>query len=121
MELRNLSENRKLKESLILYKEITLKLIGCLEKEDYDCLEGLLKEREDQISNMGQMSYTKEEFRDICNQLQILILQQRLNGIMNEKRAKVRTEIDRIATTKNASKNYNKGFKVDSIFFNKKI
>lgn len=110
-----------IEKALASYRATTLKLIDSMEREDFESLENLINERQALIDDMNNMCYTQEEFKEICGKLEIMLLQQKLNKLMSEKRADLRNKIDSIATSKNANKSYNKSFSVDSIYFNKKI
>lgn len=111
----------ELKDGLKEYKNITLDIINSLEKEDYDALEQLISSRQNIINTIDKLSYSKEEFIRICKELDILMLQQKLIKLMNEKKATLRNNMNNLATSQNANKSYNKRYSVDSIFFNKKI
>lgn len=113
--------NDNFKNIMIKFKELTLQLITSVEKEDYDSLDFLINERQRLIEKMDGLNYTSEEFKDICTELQILPLQQKLTLLINNSKNKIRQELDKMAVSKTANKNYNKGFRVDSIFFNKQI
>lgn len=110
-----------LKDGLKDYKNITLDIINSLEKEDYDVLEQLISNRQNIIDEIDKLSYSKEEFVKICKELDILMLQQKLVKLINEKKASLRNNMNNLATSQNANKSYNRRYSVDSIFFNKKI
>jgi len=112
---------QEIKDCLKQYKEITLKLINLLEIEDYDSLESVLDNRQNLIDEMSQMSYTKETMNKIYEELQIQQLQDKLNIVMNEKREEIKANIENLSASKTARKGYTNGFKVDSLFLNKKI
>lgn len=112
---------QKIKSCLEQYKEITLALINLLQTEDYDSLDGLLDNRQNLIDEISQMSYTKETMNKIYKELQIQQLQDELNMEMNKKREEVKVNIENLMAKKNATKGYTNGFKVESLFFNKKI
>ena len=102
------------------YKKYTIELITCLEKEDYDSLEDFLNKRQQILDELSNLSYTKEEFSKVSEELELLVYQKKLNDLMVEKRDKVKQEINRLAQSKNANNMYNKsgyGAKV----FSKKI
>jgi len=103
------------------YTAITIKLIDSLENDDYDSLEGLINERQKLINTMSNMDYSKDEFKAQCNKLEIVMLQHKLDSLMVNKRSILRKEMDNLSASKNANRNYTKGFNVDSFFFNKKI
>lgn len=113
-------EKNSLKCSLKECRELTLQLIQCVEKEEYDSLEALLKDRQNLLDKMNLMQYSQEEFRSNCEEFQIVQLQNELAALMNEKKNRIRLEMDKLAANRIASKNYRKGFAVDSIFLNKR-
>ncbi|WML35499.1 flagellar protein FliT [Clostridium sp. OS1-26] len=111
--------NTELEGLLNQYKECTLQLISIVESELYDDIEGLIEKRENIIDKINSIEHTKEEFSRIVKDLQILILQKRLTDLMNEKKSKIKNELNSIAKNKSARKSYNKKSSVDSLFFNK--
>lgn len=108
-------------EYLTCYKNITIKLIELLENEEYDSLDYLINDRQKLIENMKKINYTKDQFKHICENFKMLIIEQKLNSLMNEKKATIKSELNKISISKNANKTYKRGYAVDSIFFNKKI
>lgn len=110
-----------LKQALTQYKNCTLDLIASLEREDFNSLDGLLNKRQLVIDTVDNISYTKEEFTAISEELQILVLQKKLTDLMNEKKKKVRRELDNVIEGKKANKNYNRTIYSDSTFFSKQI
>jgi hypothetical protein len=111
----------RLRELLQSFKDITLSLINDIESGKVDELEALLNKRENYIEEMNKLSYEKEEFKKLCLELDILLLQQKMTILINKKRSEIKNELDILHQTKNANSNYKKGFKVDSLYFNKKI
>jgi len=119
----DLKENfsSSLEAALENYKNTTINLIGSLENDSYDSLEGLITERQKLINIMSSMSYSQEDFKKLCDKLDIVSLQHKLDNLMQDKRSGLRKEMDSLSVAKNANRNYTRGFNVDSMFFNKKI
>lgn len=113
--------NSQLTEELTKYKDTTIELIKAVESEDYDLLESIIAKRSEIINNIEKLNYTHEEFRANCTKLKILFFQNNLNKLMNEKKLKIKSQLDSMNENKNLRNSYNKKFSVDSIFFNKKI
>lgn len=113
--------NSQLREELTKYKDTTLEIIKAVEDENYDLLEGLISKRGEIINSIEKLNYSKEEFKAICMDLKILFFQNNLNKFMNEKKVKIKRQLESMDDNKNARNSYNKKFSVDSIFFNKKI
>lgn len=110
-----------LRQYLIRFKDLTINLINCLEKEEYEDLEVLFNDRQTVIDDISKLSYSKENFKAITNELQIMPLQQKLTMLMNQRRGEVKQELDKMSASKTASKSYNTKHNVDALFFNKKI
>lgn len=110
-----------LKQFLIRFKELTINLIECLEKEKYESLESLFNDRQIVIDDISKLSYEKESFKAISSELQLMPLQQKLTILMNQRRGEVKQELDKLSASKTASNSYNTKYKVDALFFNKKI
>lgn len=113
--------NNQLEKFLKEFKNITLDLIKALEDDNLDAMEELLDKRQSIIIHLENIEYTTEEFKEIVNQIDILTLQKKLLDLMNEKKVKLRTEMDKLSETKAANKSYKSKFAVDSVYFNKKI
>lgn len=113
--------NPELKEALARYRLYTLNIISSLENEEYDNLRILFDQRQIEINRMNSMRYLQDEFKRVCDELDILKLQYKLAVLMNEKKQKLKGEISRFQGAKKASKGYHKSFNVDPLFFSKKI
>jgi len=113
--------NSQLREELTKYRDTTIELIKAVENENYDILDNYIDQRREIINSIEKLNFTKEEFIIVCNELKILFFQNNLNKLMNEKKLKVKRQLESINDTKNLQSSYNKKFSVDSIFFNKKI
>lgn len=110
----------ELRKALEEYKKYTIELISCLEKEEYDSLEDFLNKRQQILDELSNSNYTKEQFSNVSEELELLVYQKKLNDLMVEKRDKVKQDINRLVQSKNANNVYNKnvyGAKV----FSKKI
>jgi hypothetical protein len=114
-------EIHKLRQYLVRFKELTIELIECLEKGYYDSLEELYDKRQYIIDDIDKLKYSKEFFKAISIEQQLMPLQQKLTMLMNQRKTEARHELDTLSASKTASKSYNTKHKVDSLFFNKKI
>lgn len=110
-----------LKEALKQYKKYTIELIENVKDDKYSEVEVLLGQREKIINSIKEMDYTKEEFKEIENEFQILQLEKELENIVGKKRDNAKEQLNKIKENRNANKNYTKRYSVDSLFFNKKI
>lgn len=110
-----------LRSELIQYKATTLEVCACIESEDYDNLDNLFGKRENIIDDIKVLEYNKNEFITICNELQIMKLDQDLNDAMNKKRTELKNKIYNVSINRSANKSYNKQSYMDSLFISKKI
>ena len=108
-------------KALISYKEATVSLLNCLNMDEYDNLQKYISERELAIDKLKNLEYSMEDFTNIFISLEIDMLQKQVDALMLIKKEELRLEMNNIAKTKNANKQYKKGVSVDSIYFNKKI
>ncbi|APH18042.1 hypothetical protein N496_12950 [Clostridium botulinum A2B3 87] len=97
----------KLKEQLINYRELTLEIIQTLEKGDYDAPKELLNERQNIINNINKLSYTKEEFKNIDYELDLMLVEKKLQTIMLKRKAELKQKLNNASDTKEAAKSYN--------------
>jgi hypothetical protein len=111
----------QIRKCLTKYREITLELISVLGSEDYDSLDSLLDNRQNLIDEISKTDYEKEAMNKIYEELQIELLQDKLNVAMNEKKEQVKANIETLSTNKIAKNGYTAGFKAESFFINKKI
>jgi hypothetical protein len=112
---------KELKKCLVEFKDLTIKLIEFIEKEEYDNLEILFQQRDTLIYEMDKLEYSKENFKELSNELQLIPLQQMLTLIMNKSRVGIKQELDKLSASKTANKSYNIKYKADPLFFNKQI
>ncbi|WP_409068665.1 flagellar protein FliT [Clostridium sp. FAM 1755] len=96
----------ELRNKLIKFREITLNIIDSLEKEDYDSPENLLEERENITKEISNLNYKKEEFKIIGEELELLLIEKKLQSIMIEKRSKIKLKLKKALDNKEANKNY---------------
>lgn len=111
----------ELKEKIEGYRDVTLELIRTLEKEEFDLLQQLLDKRQAFIEEMDTLSYTKEEFKEICDNFHILKLQEKLDTLMKEKQRETKEKLNKIIQEKTANNAYNSNFYTQNKFLNKKI
>lgn len=110
----------KIIEELEEYKKYTIELITCLEKEDYDSLEGFLNKRQQILDEISNLDYTKEEVSKAVKDLGILVHSKKLIRLMAEKKNKVKQEMNKMTQSKNANNMYNK-MEQGARIFSKKI
>lgn len=116
-----LESAENLKNCLREFKDITVEIIRILEKDEFEELNNLLDSRESTINKMNDYTFSKETFKQLCTEFDILPLQHKLIQIINIKRSNIKNEISRIETIKSAGVSYNKKSSLDSLYVNKKI
>ncbi len=113
--------NIELKNCLQAFKDCSLSIMEIVESEDYDELEIKIAERQQLLDEISKISYTKEEIRQIVERLEIIAVSERINSLINDKKAIFRNKIDEAAFKRNANENYNKSFYNNFHAFDKKI
>jgi len=116
-----LGEKMELKEALIQYRDLTIKLINIAEKEEFDSMEKSLNNREDIIDILKKLHYNTLEFTNLIKELEIMILEEKLKSIMIEKKDMIKEEIQKVAKSKNANLQYSKKDYTKPLYFNEKI
>jgi hypothetical protein len=112
---------KDLKTLIVEYQAVTKAMITEVSKDNFEILEEELSNREQVINSMKSIKFDQVELRSLCEEFQIMKLQKELDSLLIEKRSKLKDEIASLSTSKNANKTYQRGFQVDSLFFNKKI
>ncbi|MBU3142342.1 hypothetical protein [Clostridium sp. CF012] len=112
---------KELTQMLVEFKRVTIEIISALQRDEINKLDFLLDSRQVIIENMEKLQYSTEEFTMVCNELDILNIQQKLSELMKLKKEDTKEQLDKIQITKNANNNYNKSFYVNSGTFNKQI
>jgi hypothetical protein len=110
-----------LDDALNSLRNITVELIGFIEKEQYDNLDELLNNRQSLIDSMKALKYEANEFNELCSKYEIPGLEKKLTGVLTDKQSELKLKMSNITQGKSAVKNYNKKQYVDSVFFTKKI
>lgn len=96
-----------LKEYLLRYKEITLEAIECLKKDEIEEVETLIHNRENLIEDMKKIQYSKEQFKNICSEYNLVEHEKELFNTMNEKKVEVKRKIDESIKGRNVKNQYN--------------
>lgn len=106
---------------MIEFKETTTRIIDCLSSDSYDEINELFDHRQSIIDNIGQLQFNKQEFIDICDNLNISYINKKLFELLKEKEILTREALKKISLNKSINKQYIQEGYVDSIYFNKKI
>ncbi len=114
-------EKSELETLLFQYKALTLNLIELLEKDDFESLERIFDLRQKVIFNIEKIDFDSKDFKNVCKEINLLPLQQRLTIMINKKKAVVKNEINNLEVTRVANKGYNREQSIDSLYISKKI
>ncbi|MBP1865261.1 hypothetical protein BD780_002409 [Clostridium tetanomorphum] len=110
-----------IKKHLENFKDITLQLIDKVKEDDFDSVDMLMEERQKIIDNMDSVEFSQDEFVNIAKELNIIEYDKELEKVIIEKKAKIKEEMGKIITNRNANTSYNKKFYSNSTIFSKKI
>lgn len=110
-----------LKDKLVEYRDVTMVLINVLEKGELNILEENLKKRQEIIEDINKLDYTCEQFKGISEEINLVLLEEKLNILMNNKKQEIRVKINDVKKSRNAHKAYNKSFINSSFFLKKQI
>ncbi|MCY6370417.1 flagellar protein FliT [Clostridium ganghwense] len=110
-----------LKDKLVDYRDLTMLLINVLEKGELNTLEDNLKKRQEIIEDINKLDYTYEQFRSVSEEINLVLLEQKLNTLMNNKKQEIRVKINNVKKSRNAHNAYNKSFINSSFFLKKQI
>lgn len=107
-----------LDESLEKYKNITLELMDKTKRgED---LEKLINERADVIKTLGDIKFSKEEFKKRAEPLNINELDKELEKLVKQEKVKVKNQLDNFKKARSLRKSYNNSHETLK-FFSAKI
>lgn len=101
------------------YKNCTLELINCLEKEDYDSLETFFYKRQKVLDELRNSNYTKNELLEMFEKLRLLPYEKKINNLITEKKDKVKENLNKLYQNKKAINMYNKRSNGAKVFVKK--
>lgn len=113
--------DKKLEIYLERFRECSLNIIDIVEREAYEELEGKIEERQEIIDSINGLSYSNEDSSQIFQDIELITLSEKINTIINSKKAILKAQIEENAAKKNASNNYNKSFNNNFHVFSKKV
>lgn len=113
--------NTKLKEKLIKFNDITKKIIECLQNEEIHKINDYLIQRQNLINDINNIDYEKEDFRDLCNELNCIQFDCELKNYAVKKRYELKNKLTKIKVNDSANKTYNKNLLKHKNFFSTKI
>lgn len=109
-----------LNELLNQYKNMTIKIIECLENDKFSDMQLLIEAREDIIDGIKNSEYTQEEFKQLCSNLDLINLEHQLNVLINTKKSSIKEKLDKSIKRSQVNDCYNK-MQTGSFIFSKKV
>jgi len=100
------------------YKEITLKIVELLDKND-DNVDILMKERDYILKGIGDLDIANEEKKIIYNSFELLALDKKLEEIIIKSMKEVKAEIRETANRRTAHSTYASNMRQGNLFVKK--
>lgn len=109
-----------LNDALKSYSDMTQRLIDYIEGDGFEELDKLFQERQKQIELISSLEYSKEEFKLIGDELELLFLEDKLSKTIEKKKNEARINLEKSTKSKQVHNSYNK-MQSNSVIFSKKI
>ncbi|RII36196.1 flagellar protein FliT [Clostridium chromiireducens] len=111
--------NEKLKSYLEDFKKCTIEMIEDLEKDDLDNFEAGLNRRQQIIEKISELNFDKNEFKEICKQLDVETFDNELNKRTKDEKDKLRQKILNLKKSQSANTVYQSNTNKINIFSKK--
>lgn len=111
--------DKKLKSYLEYFKECTIEMIEDLERDDLDNFEVALNNRQQIIEKINDVNFSQSEFKEICEQLDIITLNNELNKRTKEEKDKLQQKMLRLKKSQSANTVYHSNINKSNIFSKK--
>lgn len=110
-----------LKKHLIEFKSLTEQIINAINKDISEEIDELFVKRQKVINEIDSFQYSKEEFIDICNELNIINISKKLDELAVKKPIELKEKINKLKEQKKANISYAKNSYARTNFFSTKI
>jgi len=110
-----------LKDKLMEFRNLTIKCINLCDNEDFNGLKDLIDKRQELIDSFSEFSYSSIEFKKNSQELNIVEYEKKLNKLMEEKKSKLKSQMNNVTNSKKAHNVYNKGFTNTAHFLEKRM
>ncbi|MBY2476810.1 flagellar protein FliT [Clostridioides difficile] len=94
----------KLEEKINLYKDISLKIINLIEKEEYKNISNRLNERQDIINSISEVD--KNDFIQFYNSMELIEIDTKIRDALQEQLSEVKKELHEYKLTKQVNTMY---------------
>jgi len=111
--------NEKLKSYLEYFKKCTVEMIEDLENDDLDNFEVVLNNRQQIIDKINDLNFNQNEFKEICEQLDIITLNNKLNKRAKDEKDKLKQKILGLKKSQSANSIYNSNVNQSNVFSKK--
>jgi hypothetical protein len=109
-----------LENELKKYLDITKEIIESINCEDYESLNILAESRKLIINNIKILKFSKQEFKEIANELDLKKYEDEMNKKLEEKQIDLKHKIESIKNKRKVSISYSK-LNISPMIFSKKI
>ncbi len=110
-----------LEELLKNYRNLTEKIITSIETDELEVIEDLFLQREEVINKINSQTYTKEQFIHIAEELELKVLEDKLNYLYVKKKDDTYREMQNNKEKINANRNYTRNASRKIHFLDQKI
>lgn len=111
--------DEKLQSYLYCFKECTLEMILNLKNDDIDKFEITLEKRTQVMEKVSNFNFDKVEFKKICEELDIINVNNELSKIASEKRDGLKDKILELKKSQNANNAYYTNLNMSNVFSKK--
>lgn len=111
--------NEKLRTYLEEFKKFTIEMIVNLKNDDVDKFEAALEKREQVIGKIGGLKFESVEFRNVCEELDIVNLDKELGKEINNEKNNLKEKILELKKSQSVSNAYYSNFSKINIFSKK--
>ncbi|MCC0627626.1 MULTISPECIES: flagellar protein FliT [unclassified Clostridioides] len=94
----------KLEEKINLYKDISLKIINLIEKEEYKNISNRLNERQNIINSISE--FDRNEFIHLYNSMELIEIDDKIKDALQEQLSEVKKELHEYKLTKQVNTMY---------------
>jgi hypothetical protein len=110
-----------LKQKMQEFKAITEELIESVNKDRDEELDRLFVSRQEIINMIEGLKYNKNDFKAVCEELNIVRLSQELEEVVSKKRMEMREKMNSLKEQRTANRSYIQNSNMIRSVFNKKI
>jgi hypothetical protein len=109
-----------LEDELKKYQDTTKEIINAINSEDYEKLNVLAESRKLIIDNIKSLKFTKQEFKEIADELDLKKYEDDMNKKLLKKKIDLKHKIESIKNKRKVNSSYNRQ-NINPMIFSKKI